>query len=365
MIAPLFAVSIAAADAGAALRVEARERTAEPAEPASSIQELQLDASLRGALLEPTLRLFGAYEPRLRANQHGGLVEAWHQASAGVLWNASATSALRLDQRCAYGETDFSLLLAPGAPPDRLPQARTATLLRTSTSASLESAISARLRWTALAAFEVSGGADRASRESVPLQRGPSASLRAEWDASAADALSAALAASFTRLSSGLSADVATIEGSWSRRDAARSVGLGAGAGVSSDGARAQILPVASARARADLAPRLAADAAARVAPIADWLGAGVYERAELGGSLTYGATRALSLGLRGGGSLALTRVAGRRGGVAQSQADASLLLDRGVTASAGLRCAWVSDLEPRWRWLGFVSIAAAFGGLP
>src|SRR3954469_4314089 len=348
------------------VRTEARARSAQAGEP-RAVQELQVDGALGGDASWPILHVFAAYQPRLRVDGTGDIVEALHRGEMAAQWNTAPGRTIRVDQRGFFGRVEQSALNAT-TQQVRLPPVRTAQELQSSTEASWDETLSRRLRILVAGAFDVSGGADAQSRVFVPLQYGPRGSARVTWDASPLDVLEAQIAGSSTAYSTGGSAAVGSAEAAARRRlsrDASREAT--AGAGTASNRGRSLIVPVASVRATLNLPERrLLLDSSFRVAPAADNLSAAVYERAEASVGARYMASQTVALDLHVGGAAALPDVAGERSGLAQGQLSASVALSRVLSADAGTRAAWSANPlpgEPPWQWLLFASLSFRGGG--
>src|SRR5262249_51954446 len=162
---------------------------------------------------EGALILRGGVEPQLLiADPGGGVVErVFARAHAALEWRDHTALRARLRQDLAYGSIDLSPLSgptpAPGGPsPSRVPPppATPIVLLEESTtSAALEIALSTRARLQTDAVWQVSGGADETSRNSVPLARGPRLRSQFGYLLTHLDRLDAELGGFDTRYSNG------------------------------------------------------------------------------------------------------------------------------------------------------------------
>ena len=365
-LALLFAASLDSTAASAGLRSEARARTPVGSEE-GTIQELQLDGRLAFSLFSPTVRLVAAYEPRLRAAREGGIREHLHQGILGARWDAAAGRTLRLEERAGFGETDFSPLGAVSAAPDRLPSSRMAKTVRSATRGSWDEILARGVRLGVTAAWEVSGGADAEARRTIPLQRGPRATALTEWDLSPVSVLGLALSGSATHYSNGTDTYLGGAELQLRRAlEGDLTLEGAAGAGGASDGRRTRALPIAALRARwAVPGSRFAIEGSARVAPASDWLGAGVYERGEASATVEWLVASDLTLGLRAGGSAALTDLKGTNAGIATAQAGAIWTVSRNFSLDAGVRSAYLARPlagDPHLQWLGLVGFSALVG---
>src|SRR4051812_9673355 len=91
----------------ASLHTEARARSAQAGE-SRAVRELQIDGTVGGDASWPILHLFAAYEPRLRAEDSGSIVEALHQGHLAAQWALASGRTIRADQRGFFGRVDLS-----------------------------------------------------------------------------------------------------------------------------------------------------------------------------------------------------------------------------------------------------------------
>jgi hypothetical protein len=203
-VAADIAASVALSD-----RTETRLR-----DPGDSPNGPSLDISTtpdaRLILLSPRTSCTLAYTPRLTlwdVNDVGARPLGLHAGSARFDWHEVKTS-LSLAQDASYGATNFAALTLPasaeGMPPrvDVIPVSQIVHFESSSTT------LSSRLegpRWElrSAIAYELSGGADNASRAVVPLQQGPLGEAVWTFAESPVDHLVTTATASETTFSSG------------------------------------------------------------------------------------------------------------------------------------------------------------------
>jgi hypothetical protein len=326
----------------------------------------------------------GAAPQLLIANPGGGVVGVFGRAFAALEVRDRATYRVRLRQDLGYGTMDLSPLAGlpaagPGPPPPgaQPPPAMPIVLLEESTTAgSVEVALSHRTRLATDAAWLVSGGADAASRNSVPLAHG--ARLRAQLShlLTHLEELGAELSGLDTRYSNGNRVSVAIALLGWGTRLApGGTLQLGAGPSIArgvtpATGTRNSLLyiahadlvlsPVALRTRGLSLSLRVAAE------PIGDVISGDLVERGGITTSVTFAPARDLTLNLRTIGSVALTSgVSGALGTIrgdyyGTGELNAVWAATRQLDITVGPRGFWVSRPSgglPHAQWVAFASI--------
>jgi len=327
----------------------------------------------------------GAMPQLLFANPGGGVVgRVFGRAFAGVEVRDRATYRVRLRQDLGYGTTDLSPLAGlpvpgPGPPPPgaQPPPAMPIVLLEESTTAgSVEVALSRRTRFSTDGAWLVSGGADAASRNSVPLAHG--ARLRAQLShlLTPLEQLDAELSGLETRYSNGNRVTVANALLGWGSKLApGGTLQLGAGPALArgvtpSTGTRNSLLyiahadlvlsPVALRTRGLSMSLRVAAE------PIGDVISGDLIERGGITAGVTFVLARDFTLNLRAIGSLALTSgVSGSLGTIrgdrfGTGELNAVWAVTRQIDFTVGPRGFWVSRALgglPHAQWVAFASI--------
>jgi hypothetical protein len=320
----------------------------------------------------------------LVANPGGGVVErVFARAHAAMELRDHAMLRFQLRQDLAYGSIDLSPLaglpvvgpgpVPPGAQP---PPATPIVLLEESTTyAAVQIGLSRRTRLSTDGAWQVSGGADQASRNSVPLARGGRLRAQLSHSLTRVDQFDAELSGFDTRYSNGRRVSVANALIGWATiltRGGTLQLGAGpsVGRGVDSNGralnsllyiARADLvlLPVALGARGLSLSIRAAAE------PVGDVLSGDLTERGGITVGVAVAVARDLTLNVRATGSLALTSgvsgasgtIRGDRYGV--GELSAIWAVSRQIDASVGARGSWLSRPVgglPHAQWVAFVA---------
>jgi hypothetical protein len=308
----------------------------------------------------------GAAPQMLFADTGSGVVErAFVRARTAVELRGRDVWRVLLRQDGAYGSIDLRPLAglppqAPGPPNVQIPPAAPLILLEESiSSASLERALSLRTQFSGEAAWQISGGADAASRASLPLSRGPRVRAQLSFEATRLDGIDGALSAFDTRYSNGRRASAAALTAAWRRmlsRGATIVLGAGPAVGRGEDpifGTTRSALPAARAEARLEpealgqrglvVALRLAAE------PVGDQISGDLTERGSMTASVGWSIVDEFRLDARALGSLALTSgQSGSFGTVAgdkflQGELRLTFHAMRQVDALIGARGAWQS----------------------
>jgi hypothetical protein len=173
---------------------------------------LDLANTLEGRLLlaSPRTSCTLVYAPRLTFWDINdvGAHPLWLQAGSARVESRNANTRLSLEEDGSYGAVNFSTLAlvpGPGGAPPRVDVIPPPQLIQyESTTTTLGSRIEAK-RWQFRTdvAYQLSGGADTASRQSLPLQKGPLGELGATFAASPVDSLETRLIGGETTFSSG------------------------------------------------------------------------------------------------------------------------------------------------------------------
>ncbi len=335
---------------------------------------------------EGALLLRAGLAPQLLvANPGGGVVErVFTRAHAAVELRDRAMLRVQLRQDLAYGSIDLSPLaglpvagpgpVPPGAqPPPATPIVR---LEESTTSAAVQIGLSRRTRLSTDAAWQVSGGADQASRNSVPLVHGGRLRAQLSHSLTRVDQLDGELSGFDSRYSNGRRVSVGNALIGWGTmltRGGTLLLGAGpsVGRGVDSNGralnsllyvARADLVlsPVALGTRGLSLSVRAAAE------PVGDLLSGDLTERGGITLGVAIAAARDLTLNIRTSGSLALTSgvsgasgtVRGDRYGV--GELSAVWAVARQIDASVGARGSWLSRPVgglPHAQWVAFVAL--------
>lgn len=192
----------------ASLQTQARYLTDLEALAPISTTALEVVPSL-GLTYEERSSSFGvAYFPRLVLVVDSPPPQFFNQASLNVALQPSPGLHLSGSAIGCYGTNDFriqyaltcgaaALPSAPGAGPQPIPQATTVKYLSASAALGLEWRTSARTALSASASYLAQGGADAPTRESLPLQRGPSFLVALAWTAGRGDVLTTSLSGSY------------------------------------------------------------------------------------------------------------------------------------------------------------------------
>jgi hypothetical protein len=369
-------------DGTARLEGRAGSRVASQPPPDTGLAALALSLQDdEGAFLWRT----GIAPQLLVANPGGGVVErVFARAHAAMELRDRATLRLQLRQDLAYGSIDLSPLAgvpvtAPGpVPPGAQPPPATpiVKLEESTTSAALQTGLSRRTRLSIDGAWQVSGGADQASRNSVPLARGGRLRVQLSHSLTRVDQLDGELSGFDSRYSNGRRVSVANALIGWGTmltRGGSLQLGGGPSFGRGVDpniGAHNKLLyiaradlvlsPVALGTRGLSFAARLAAE------PVGDVISGDLTERGGITVGVGVGAARDLTLNVRATGSLALTSgvsgasgtVRGDRYGV--GEVSAIWNVTRQFDASVGARGSWLSRPVgglPHAQWVAFLGL--------
>jgi hypothetical protein len=166
-----------------------------------------------------------AYTPRLTLWDVNdvGLRPLWLDAASARLESRFDRTTLSLAQDASYGSMSFAdLTFAPspeGAPPrvDVVPSSQIVEFESTSTTLASRTQT---LRWAfgSSIGYQLSGGADSASRLVIPLQKGPVAEATATFAGSPVDGFVTTLTGSETTFSSGPEIILGEVDEGWRRR---------------------------------------------------------------------------------------------------------------------------------------------------
>ena len=277
------------------------------------VLDVEATPAARLSVRSHTWEVTAGYAPRLTLRQVDlrASFEALHGATFAATLRGRRTT-LSVQTSGTYGTESFSSLAfrassPSGSPqPERLPETARITYAALRAGATVSHAASRR--WLLRATFEylLSGGADEAAREIVPLQLGPHAQFGAEFAPTRKDRFVSALDASQVAFSTGSEAVVLEASEAWRRalsRRAESTLRVGVAGAMfaagDADPPSYQAYPVAEAA----LVYRLPADrvemrAAVWIAPVVDRLNGRVDERLQgtLGGTWNF----APSFSLRG-----------------------------------------------------------------
>jgi hypothetical protein len=179
----------------------------------------------RLTLASPRTGFTLAYTPRLTLWDVNdiGVQPLWLDAGSARIESRFSDTALSLAQQASYGSMSFAdLTFAPGpegAPPhvDVVPSSKIIEFESTSTT--LGSRTEMR-RWEVVSSvgYQLSGGADGASRLIIPLQKGPLAEAMAAFAASPVDHFATTLTGSETAFSSGAEIVLGEEDEGWKHR---------------------------------------------------------------------------------------------------------------------------------------------------
>src|SRR5580658_4965275 len=209
----MFAALPMAADLAATLTLSDRTETRlrDPGDtPTAPSVDIATMPEARLSLASSRSNFALAYTPRLTLWDVNdvGLRPLWLDAGSARLESRYGRTTLSLAQEASYGSMSFAdLTFAPGpegAPPhvDVVPTSKIIEFESTSTT--LGSRTETR-RWEVVSSvgYQLSGGADDASRLIIPLQKGPLAEAMAAFAASPVDHFATTLTGSETAFSSG------------------------------------------------------------------------------------------------------------------------------------------------------------------
>lgn len=227
------------------VRVELR--SGQPSEaPGSNLTDVEVRPGIAFQLPFRLSSLRMSYDPRLfivareYPPQEARKTAYLHQGRLILETTPDPRWRLYLESRFAAGDNDFlplSTVATPsggtGAPPGQpgttptaptpapgqstLPNTRFLPIVDVDASGGLVHSLSPRTQWRLSAGYVYSGGATVAVRTSLPLQKGPRASVGVDWSASRADTLSLALNGSHLRFSNGPQSTLVTFATTWTR----------------------------------------------------------------------------------------------------------------------------------------------------
>ncbi len=383
-LAILAAGSALAAALGASgelgLRTEARARPPLASGPAVATD---LELSPRGALQlgERAVSLTLALEPRLLLSS-----EASMSAMAGgqlrVDWRPLPGLSFSAQEQASYGTTNFSSLSAP-APSAAGPEPTTAASqpivgsLKTVSSysaASFDWQLSIRWRAAASLGYQISGGSDPLSRQTLPLQRGPRATSSLSLALSPHDTLITQFTIAQARFSPsslspfgsrGLEASLS--EGIRSALSPATTVGLVLGASLvrNEDPPLApvrQILPLGEVTVSLLPAARLQTSFSVRAAPLFDRITGAAYQRADVGARLAWTATEQLAFSASTSAGVVMFNKDQNGDFLGTLDIAASRALSRQWSLAMGLRGAWQRQRQASGSQDGFFQWTAFLG---
>jgi hypothetical protein len=214
LLVPLLLVAQTHAKWEASARLEVRARTATPQDNGTAAAgDLDLRPRVSGAIFNGPWTLSASYAPTLRAREfyvfdRNGAPWGDHShllALEGV-WAKEGTARAFLGEYLRYGTLDLSTLNREspgGVPTPPVEPVRSGLGLiqefTTDTSAGVDWYLHQRLTLTTTAGFIYGGGADPASRVSLPLQSSPRAAARLAWLASTRDTIALSLAGQYVR----------------------------------------------------------------------------------------------------------------------------------------------------------------------
>jgi hypothetical protein len=224
----MFAALPMAADLAATLTLSDRTETRlrDPGDtPTAPSVDLATMPEARLALASPRFGFTLAYTPRLTLWDVNdvGLRPLWLDAGSARLESRYGRTTLSLAQEASYGSMSFAdLTFAPGpegAPPrvDVVPSSQIIQFESTSTTLGSRTE-TARWNLGSSIGYQLSGGADSASRLVIPLQKGPVAEATATFAGSPVDGFETTLNGSETTFSSGPEIILGEVDEGWKRR---------------------------------------------------------------------------------------------------------------------------------------------------
>ncbi|MFT3768661.1 MAG: Gfo/Idh/MocA family oxidoreductase [Minicystis sp.] len=271
------------------------------------VLDVEIDPAVTFALRSRTWDLSAGYAPRLVLHAPGAAPDVAHVARVGATWHDWIAS-LSLSQEGSWGRWSFGALTpAPDASPAQphlgaLPAASVLDVVFARTAVLARVAAPRRWTWSFLAEHTQSGGVDAAARALVPFQAGPHGQLGLDHALSRRDHVAVTLDASRATFSSGPEVTLLQAGLSWRRALSRATDGTISGGAAwtlwrAGDTARAAIHPIAEASlTHRILAGRLDAQLTARMGPVVDALSGIVDERVEGSGSVSFHATRSLTV---------------------------------------------------------------------
>jgi hypothetical protein len=224
----MFAALPMAADLAATLTLSDRTETRlrDPGDtPTAPSVDIATMPEARLSLASSRSNFALAYTPRLTLWDVNdvGLRPLWLDAGSARFESRYGRTTLSLAQEASYGSMSFAdLTFAPspeGAPPrvDVIPSSQIVEFESTSTTLGSRTETH---RWTlgSSIGYQLSGGADSASRLVIPLQKGPVAEAEATFAGSPVDGFATTLNASETTFSSGPEIILGEVDEGWRRR---------------------------------------------------------------------------------------------------------------------------------------------------
>lgn len=315
-------------------------------------------------------RLGARYSPKLlfREPYAGKPMEVFHSARAALEFSLDPVQRAFAAESFGFGATDFTSLgggLAtpdPAEPTPRPENVPTVTLTPQPTVSSVVTVFSdtqlafflkptALISLTPSAGYSVSGGADRAAQDLIPLGQGPRAQAKLGYSPSRRNTLESQLSVSHTFFTSGRRASVLVAKEGWRHRLSERigtTVEAGASALRNQQGpakpATLGLLPVAGVGLDWALplrGQRLQGGVSADLSPYTDPFVGTAYERTQGSAFAAWKPTEDVGLLARASGAVAT--LAGSRHGEAQGLVDLGAQFDvnPNVQLGAGYRNSW------------------------
>ncbi len=359
VMAPLWLASGSVGTAyEAGLRAELRTRPVE-----GRAADLELVPGLGLERTQETLTLGLRYAPVLRLTLEPGAPlqspNLLHGGQLSALWRLDSISQLSATQSASYGVNEFDLLSSPGgAPlplndqgPEPLPLGPVRRYVSSDSALAWTRALSLRSSVELGARYQVSGSLAPESRETLPLQHGPTLQARFSHALTRRDALLTQASATHATFSSEEEASTAQLSQGWRRQLSPTvdgQVALGAAAlrsltpGAPRTGVRA--MPLAEAELGYTPALRdapLSARVSARYAPFIDRVSGEAYGRAEASLALAWAPRAWLQLATRASGARTLSDGARASSQLAGVEASATWRASPTLSLSAGARSAW------------------------
>lgn len=296
---PAYAVDV---NYGVALRTDARTRTPLPGDVGTTVTgDLELTPRADLAFLVDSSTFSLQYAPSLvwREPQTGGRLLPLHRGrlAFGSVWPHTR---LFVSQDGAYGLADVGALRMPdgslAGSVGEVPTLGAIPYLRSASMFNLDTQPEGRLSLGFTAGFLVSGSTEEQYQLQMPMQWGPTASVRARLAVSRTDGLTTFGQLSGARFQTGQEQLIGQLSEIWDRQLSRRAtLNLGAGAALTRElitarqqqgipGVYVDVLPIALASLawndRVDNAP-LRLNASLRMSPFADRFTGNVYERLE------------------------------------------------------------------------------------
>lgn len=302
-------------------RVEARARSLLPGDLSTSSGSADLEiqpAALMG-LDGGDVQGYLTYMPRLlvREPQIQARNALLHRAQFLIEKGAERRFHTYFSQYGAYGDTEFSLLSAPGfaglggtgpgtpttptaggptaSPVQTVPLLNFVRYVESNSTVGLDARFTERFTLFSALSYLVSGGANEEARQGLPYQSGPAARFMGDYRLTTRDVLRTDLQGAHANFSAGQRASVATLTEEWQRRLTPYTrMELGAGVGATALRLNATaptetvVYPVASASLTREVtapAYTLEGTLSALLSPTIDRFNAQTIQRAELGAS--------------------------------------------------------------------------------